>query len=126
MKLALSSRLGDQRPGSGCHWLDWAMDHAATSTTSPSNPPDHLVDRQLQDNRFQVAASRTTRSMLSCMVRSCCFRMEEVRLAVRYRNGLHLGDPIRSWKDLANRWLMARNHFQIRLSIRCLNRFAND
>jgi hypothetical protein len=76
--------------------------------------------------------------------------MEEVRLAVRYRNGLRLGDLIRwskarvthLWMDLgdhlwtdhlsdllkdhANRWLMARNHFQIRLSIRCLNRFAND
>ena len=75
--------------------------------------------------------------------------MEEVRLAVRYRNGLRLGDPIRwskgfvtrLWMDLgdhlwtdhlshllmdhANRWLTARNHFQIRLSIRCLNRFAN-
>ena len=76
--------------------------------------------------------------------------MEEVRLAVRYRNGLRLGDPIRwskgheirSWMDLgdhlltdhlsrwlmdfANRWLMARNHYQNRLSIRCLKRFAND
>ena len=64
--------------------------------------------------------------------------MEEVRLAVRYRNDLRLGDLIRSWMDLgdrlltdhlsrwlmdlANRWLMARNHFQIRW----LNRFAND
>ncbi len=76
------------------------------------------------------------------MVRSCCFRTEEVRLVVRYQNGLRLGDPIRSWMDLvdhlltdhlshwlmdlANRWLMARNYYQIRLSIRCLNRFAND
>jgi hypothetical protein len=102
----------------------------------------HLVARQLQDNRFQGAANRTTKSMLSCMVRSCCFRMEEVRLAVRYRNGLRLGDPIRSWMDLgdhlltdhlshwlmdhANRWLTAKNHCQIRSSIRCQNRSANS
>ena len=76
------------------------------------------------------------------MVRSCCFRMEEVRLAVRYRNGLRLGDLIRSWMDLGDRlltdhlshwlmdrairWLKAMSHCQIRLSNRCLNRFAND
>jgi hypothetical protein len=28
--------------------------------------------------------------------------------------------------DRAIRWLMVKNHCQIRLSIRCLNRFAND
>ncbi len=28
----------------------------------------HLAGRQLQDNRFQVAASRTTKSKLNCMV----------------------------------------------------------
>ena len=88
--------------------------------------------------------------MSYCMARSCCCRTWEVRLAVRYRSDLHSGDPIRWskghenrwWMDLgdhllkehlshwlmdrANRWLMAKNHCQIRLSIRCLNRFAND
>ena len=80
--------------------------------------------------------------MSYCRARSCCCRMWEVRLAVRYQNGLRLGDLIRSWMDLgdhllkdhlshwlmdrANRWLMVKNHCQIRLSIRCLNRFAND
>ncbi len=49
----------------------------------------HLVVRQLQDNRFQVAANRMTKSMLSYMVRWCCFRMEGVRLAVRYWSDLH-------------------------------------
>jgi hypothetical protein len=39
------------------------------------------------------------------MVRSCCFRMEEVRLAVRYQNGLRLGDLIRSWMDLGDHLL---------------------
>jgi hypothetical protein len=31
--------------------------------------------------------------------------MEEVRLAVRYRNGLRLDDLIRSWMDLGDRLL---------------------
>ncbi len=84
------------------------------------------------------------------MARSCCFRMWEVRLVVRCRSDLHSGDPTRWWMghvtrwwmdlgdhlltdhlshwlmDRAIRWLMVRNHCQIRLSIRCLNRFAND
>lgn len=80
--------------------------------------------------------------MLSCMVRSCCFRMEEVRLAVRYRNGLRLGDLIRSWMDLgdhlltvhlsrwlmdlANRWLTAKNHCQTHLPNRCQIRSAKN
>ena len=91
-----------------------------------------------------------TKSKLNCMVRSCCFRMEEVRLAVRYRNGLRLGDPIRwskgrvtrLWMDLgdhlwtdhlshllmdhANRWLTAMIRCQTHLSNRCQSRFAND
>ena len=40
------------------------------------------------------------------MVRLCCFRMEEVRLVVRYRSDLHSGDPIRWSKDHENRWWM--------------------
>ena len=39
------------------------------------------------------------------MVRLCCFRMEEVRLGVRYQNGLRLGDLIRSWMDLGDHLL---------------------
>ena len=80
--------------------------------------------------------------MSYCMARSCCCRTWEVRLAVRYRNGLRSDDQTRWWMglgdrlltdhlshwlmDRANRWLMVKNHCQIRLSIRCLNRFAND
>jgi hypothetical protein len=38
-----------------------------------------------------------------------------------------LKDHLSHWlMDLAIRWLMEKNHCQIRLSIRCLNRFAND
>ena len=80
--------------------------------------------------------------MSYCMARSCCCRMWEVRLAVRYRSDLRSDDPTRWWMgrgdhlltehlshwlmDRAIRWLMVKNHCQIRLSIRCLNRFAND
>ncbi len=70
------------------------------------NHQSHLAVRQLQDNRFQVAANRMTKSMLSYMVRWCCFRMEGVRLAVRYRSDLHSGDPIRWSKGHENRWWM--------------------
>jgi hypothetical protein len=45
------------------------------------------------------------------MVRSCCFRMEGVRLAVRYRSDLHLGDPIRWSKGHENRsWMDLGDH----------------
>lgn len=72
------------------------------------------------------AASHTTKSKLNCMVRSCCFRMEEVRLAVRYRNGLHLGDPIRSWMNLVDHLLTAMIHCLSRSLIRFQSRSANS
>ena len=56
-----------------------------------------------------------TKSKLNCMVRSCCFRMEEVRLAVRYRNGLRSDDLIRWLTDRVSRWWMEMNYCLIRL-----------
>jgi len=67
-----------------------------------------------------------TKSKLSCMVRSCCFRMEEVRLAVRYRNGLRLGDPIRWWMDRASRSWMETRYCLIHLPKHCPSCFVSN
>ncbi len=56
-----------------------------------------------------------TKSMLSYMVRSCCFQMEEVRLAVRYRSGLRSDDPTRWLTDRVSRWMDGMNCCLIRL-----------
>ena len=72
--------------------------------------------------------------MSYCRARSCCCRMWEVRLAVRYQNGLRSDDPTRWWmdrasrlsKDHSNRLSMAMNHCLSRSLIRFQSRSANS
>ena len=72
--------------------------------------------------------------MSYCRARSCCCRMWEVRLAVRYQNGLRSDDPTRWWmdhgshlsKDHSNRLSMAMSHCLSRSLIRFQSRSANS
>ncbi len=67
-----------------------------------------------------------TKSKLNCMVRSCCFRMEEVRLVDRCRSGLRLDGPTRWLTDRASRSWMETRYCLIRLPNHCPSCFASN
>ncbi len=138
MKLALSNRLGDQRPGIGCRWLGWGNGSCCHLHNFPSNPPEPL------------GGSPTSGQSLS----RSCQPHDQIQvelhgsLVLLSDGGGSLGGSLSEWLTLGRSDSLVdgsggslvdgsfeslvdgsreslvdgENHFQIRLSIRCLNR----